>query len=254
MIIDEPKNSHAPALRALFADAFGDSERFLDLFFSIGFSPSRARVALEGDELLASLYWFDCECDGRRVAYVYAIATARAHRGRGICRALMTDAHRHLAHLGYSTAMLVPAEPSLFDFYSKLGYRKACGLEEIEAVASESPLPLREISAEEYASVRRRYLPRGAVNEDGAIIRLLSATSKLYTGEGVLLSARKSGSRLIATELLGNTDAAPDILSALDCKSGIFRTPGGSLDFAMYLPLTEDSHEPPSYFGIALDI
>ena len=197
MTIDKPKISHVPDLRVLFAEAFGEEEAFLDLFFSSAFSPCRALAATEGEELLGALYWFDCEYLEKKVAYVYGVATAKRHRGRGICTALMRSAHEHLRDEGYSSAILVPAELSLFNFYSRLGYRTACGISEREVVASESPLPLREVSTAEYASLRKSLLPAGAVIEEGPVLDLLSAGSKFYTGEGVLLAARLLDDRLL---------------------------------------------------------
>lgn len=253
MTIENPKISHAPALRALFAEAFGESEEFLDLFFHHGYSRGRALAATEEKKLLGALYWFDCEAYGKRIAYIYGVATAKAYRGRGVCRTLMSAAHEHLWKEGYSSAILVPAEPSLFDFYSRLGYRTACGICEYEVSASDHSLPLREISVTEYAALRRGYLKEGAVIEEGPILDLLSTGAKLYTGEGVLLAARVVGNRLLCTELLGKTEKAPDILASLGCKEGLFRTVGTGRDFAMYLPLLAEA-SPPTYFGIALDI
>ncbi len=253
MTINEPKISHVPALRALFADSFGESEEFLDLFFETAFAPSRSRITTEDGRLLASLFWFDCELRGRKIAYIYGVSTAREYRGKGICSALMTDTHTHLMSLGYAAAILVPAEPSLFDFYARLGYKTASGLKEFAVNTSDTPIALSEISAEEYAALRPKYLPEGGVNESNELIKMLSATAKLYTGEGFLLSARIAGDRLSGIELLGDTDKAPHILAALGIKSGIFRTAGDALPFAAYLPLTESAPKPPSYFGIALD-
>lgn len=253
MTIESPKISHVPALRALFAEAFSEGEEFLDLFFGCGYSPARALIATEEEELLGALYWFDCEAYGKKAAYIYGVATAKKHRGQGVSTALMRVAHERLTGEGYSSAILVPAEPSLFDFYSRLGYRKACGISEYEATASNNPIPLREVSTEEYAALRRYCLPEGAVIEEGPILDLLSAGTKLYTGEGVLLAARLFGDRLLCIELLGKAEKAPDILASLGCKAGVFRTVGHGRDFAMFLPLTEED-TPPTYLGIALDI
>lgn len=55
-------------------------------------------------------------------AYLYAVATDEAFRGRGICRELMAYAERTL---DADCCILVPAHKSLFSFYEKLGYRTA---------------------------------------------------------------------------------------------------------------------------------
>ena len=49
MTIDAPKKQDIPALKALWQEAFGDEEAFLDCFFSTAFSPKRCRcVTLSG--------------------------------------------------------------------------------------------------------------------------------------------------------------------------------------------------------------
>lgn len=253
MTIDTPKSSHVPALRRLMRSAFGESEEFLDKFFTVAFSPERARVALEGDEIVAALYWFDCEYLGLRTAYLYAIATDAAHRGRGFGSLLVLDTVKHLSSLGYSSVLLVPANQSLFGFYEKLGFKKACGIKEFSAVASGENISISEISKEAYSEKRASLIPVGAVIEEDDILSLLEGDLKFYTGEDFLLLARQNGEQLIVAELLGNTKKAPDILSSLGCKAGLFRTVGFGRDFTMYLPLTAKS-VPPTYFGIALDI
>jgi len=120
MIIDLPSASDIPALRALWKEAFGDSDEFLDSFMSTAFSPCRAMCAKDGEKISAMLYWFDCECRGERVAYLYAVATAKGYRNRGICSALMERTHGHLSEKGYTGVLLVPGSPSFSPFMKNL--------------------------------------------------------------------------------------------------------------------------------------
>ena len=253
MNIDSPKISHAMALRALFAASFNEDEHFVDAFFSIGFSPERARVITDGEAVKAALYWFDCEVFGERLAYIFGVSTVESERGKGLCKALMNDTHAHLKSLGYSGALIVPAEESLYSFYESLGYSESAGIKEYAVAASESPAALCEISAEEYCELRERYLPRGGIIESIEMIKLLESDTKLYTGEGFLLAARKNGDELIVTELLGKVESAPDILAALGCGSGKFRTVGDTRRFSMLLSFKK-SLPSPTYLGVALDI
>ena len=55
MNIDVPRKGQIPALRALWREAFGDSDAFLDTFFATGFSPDRCRCIVEGGEAQAAL-------------------------------------------------------------------------------------------------------------------------------------------------------------------------------------------------------
>ena len=93
MIIDAPRVCHIPLLRELWKEAFGDTDAWLDTFFNTAFSLSRCRAVIENNEIIAALYWFDCEAYAQPVAYLYAIATKESHRGKGLCRLLMENTH-----------------------------------------------------------------------------------------------------------------------------------------------------------------
>ena len=253
MIIDAPKNTHILALRALWREAFGDTDAFLDIFFETAFSPARSRALTENGELLAALYWFDCEINGAPLAYLYAIATAKAHRGKGLCTTLMKNTHKHLASRGYAYAVLVPGEASLFDFYRKMGYTAFSPARILTALPDGAPLSLKSLMKDEYAARRRTLLPAGGVVQEKENLDFLLTEYTLYAAENTLVTARTENGILYATELLGDKDLAPRILSTLGCKEGRFRIAGGEAPLAMYLPLKEDGGVPPSYFGLAFD-
>lgn len=253
MIIDAPGRGALPELMALWRQAFGDTDAYLDLFEKYAFSERRCRVVTDGGKLLGALYWFDCSYVGGRVAYLYAVATDKAHRGQGICRALMEDTHRHLESLGYVGAILVPGYPELFRFYEKLGYGVSTYVTEFEAYPMGRVTKLRKITPIEYARLRRELLPAGGVLQEEENIRFLGALSELYAGDGFILAASREGNILHCAELLGDTSAAPDIVRALGCEGGLFRAPGGGRAFSMFRPLSNKRVPVPSYFGLAFD-
>ncbi len=253
MNIDAPKKENTLGLRALWKEAFGDKDAFLDLFWRVAFSPSRCRCVTVDGRIAAALYWFDASCRGQKIAYLYAIATAKAYRGQGLCRALMENTHRHLEMLGYKGALLVPSEANLFGFYEKLGYQTATYIREQRCQAAQAPLALRPLSVCEYAEKRRALLPEGSVWEEGAGLRFLETQAAFYEGEGVLLAARKEGERLFCAELLGDYEKTPAVVAALGCKEGLFRTQGKERPFTMWYPLGKESILPPSYFAFAFD-
>ena len=57
MIIDNPTNTEP--LRRLWKQAFGDTDSFLNSFFTFGFSPDRCRQITVDGNVAAALYWFD---------------------------------------------------------------------------------------------------------------------------------------------------------------------------------------------------
>lgn len=249
MIIDKPAN--AEPLRQLWKEAFGDTDAFLDSFFSFGFSPERCRqITLDG-KVVSALYWFDCSFEDKKVAYLYAVATNKAYQGQGLCRILMEDTHRHLQSLGYDGVLLVPGNEGLFKLYHKLGYRTCSSVKEFTCKAA-GTVPIRFIAAEEYLSIRQKYLPVGSIAPGDNMLRFLTEQYFCYAGDNFALCATASGSTLIATEFLGDVSAASGIVSVMGKKEGRFRTIGTEKPFGMYYPLTYH-FEKPTYFPFAFD-
>lgn len=239
-------------LKRLWQEAFGDSEETVNAFFDTGFSEARCNYIWENGIPASALYWFDCMLDGNKIAYIYAVATARASQGKGFAHALMESTHRILKEKGYAGAILVPGSQPLFDFYEKMGYRASTKVEEFSAVATNLPVSISEITPAEYATWRRKHLPKGGVLQEQETLSYLATYAKFYKGADFLFSATKAEDNLLVHEILGNTDCCGNILCALACKTGRFRTPGPGRNFAMFLPLQEDCPTP-AYFGLALD-
>ena len=249
MKIDYPTQDQTNALRQLWQEAFGDEDAFLDLFYAQGFSPDRCRCVTVDGQLAGALYWFDCNFQGRPVAYLYGIATAKAFRGQGICRTLMENTQNHLKYLGYEGIVLVPAEDGLFRMYEKMGYAVCSSVSEFTCYPEEA-VALHPIDASEYCRLRREFLPEGGILQEGDGIAFLSGMADFYAGEDFLVAVNREA-KFFAPELLGNAQAAPGILAALRKNEGQFRGPGGGKPFTMYYPL---SNAPlPGYFGFAFD-
>ncbi|MBQ8579798.1 MAG: GNAT family N-acetyltransferase [Oscillospiraceae bacterium] len=251
MQIEYPVPAAEPRLKKLWQLAFGDSEEFIDRFFSTGYSADRCRCIRIGEEIAAALYWLDCEYEGQKMAYIYAVATHPEHQGRGLCRALMEDTHRVLTEQGYGAALLMPAGESLRQMYGKMGYRDATYVSEFTCTPGE-PVSVRKIGKEEYAALRRCYLPENGARQEGSSIEYLASYSDFYAGEDFLLAAVPEGHSLIGIELLGSRDAATGILAALGYSEGSFRAPGADRPFAMLRPLKTDVKNP-GYFGLVFD-
>ena len=236
-----------PGLRQLWKLAFGDTDAFLDSFFSTAYSPDRCHLLKVDGRVAAALYWFRCSCDEQRIAYVYAVATHPDFRGQGLCRKLMQETHALLTRQGYDAVMLVPQDAGLRKMYAAMGYRDATAVTEFTCQAGE-PIPLTELDADAYVTLRRQFLPAGAVVQEGENLRFLNTYARFYRGDDCLLAV--SGSQIL--ELLGSRENAPGILAALGLAEGSFRTPGQDIPYAMFLPLGEYAPMP-SYFGFAFD-
>ena len=252
MIISSPKDCDIVELKALWKEAFGDTDEFINSFFDAAFQEKRCRCAKTGDKVIAALYWFDCEYQGQKAAYLYAIATAKSERGKGVCRELMQIVQSELEQMGYVGSMLVPCKQDLFAFYNKLGYNDVCYINEFEVLPS-NKVEFRKISKEEYGILRKSFLPKSAVLQEGENLDFLALSCEFYLGDGFIFIAYKEDTILYVTELLGNIDIASGIVAAFDCNKGIFRTVGNKKPFALWMPIGTKKLPCPDYFGFAFD-
>ena len=140
MIFESPSRSRIPALRALWKEAFGDTDVFLDGFFEYGFSPDRCRCIVKEGAVLSALYWFEGTVEDQRFAYLYAVATAKAARGQGLFSALLQDVKRLLAAEGYDGILLHPADEDLARMYEKFGFSACASVDVRRVKAKKAPL------------------------------------------------------------------------------------------------------------------
>ena len=252
MKIDFPTPGQGQQMVGLWQDAFGDSLEFIEGFFCTAYSPSRCRCVTENGNVVAALYWFDVQYKNQRFAYIYAVAVKKTHRGKGICTAMMEDTHAHLKLRGYEGILLMPQNDSLRQMYDKLGYKECTRTGRFTCEAAAEPIQLHRIDRDEYAALRRQYLPGDGALQEEENIAYLEMLAFFYAGDDFLVAAHKNGKTLYCPELLGNTDAAAGIVTALGCTDGIFRTPGDTHPGAMIHPLVEEIHTP-RYLGLTFE-
>ncbi len=250
MKIDHPRPGQVPQLKALWAEAFGDPPEFIDSFFHTAYGPHHCRCIWQGERVLAAAYWLDFAWEQGSLAYIYAVATAGAARGRGLCRALMEDICDRLTARGYAGAVLVPGDPGLKAMYEKMGFRGFSGVRLLEAAAGGEPVALRQINVMEYSRLRRELAPPGSAHPGPEALRFLEKGFRFAAGADFLLAYAPVDGSLWGAELLGNSRQAGGILRALGLPSGKFRIPGEG-DFALFRSL--DGSPAPSYFGHAFD-
>lgn len=252
MNFEQPGTLQTPLLIHLWKDVFGDYDGFWELFRDTAFLPDHCRCITENEQPIAGLYWFDCSCGQDKIAYIYAVVTDPRHRGRGLCRQLMEKTHDLLKEQGYASVMLVPADEGLREMYRRMGYADCTKIGTLSCAAGADSVEIRNISPEEYAELRRNFLPEKAVIQEGNNLSFLAAQALLFAGADFLLAAYLEEDTLHGLELLGNTDAAPGILRTLGCKEGKFQIHGESNAYAMIHKLTENSAIP-NYFGFSFD-
>ena len=255
MIIKYPARKDVPALRRLWKQAFQDTDALLDDFFSIAFAPERSLCAWEDGGIVAMLYWFDCTWQEKKVAYVYAVATDREYRKRGISSKLLKSLHIRLKRRGYDGAILVPSEESLVAFYQKQGYDICCTMERCEVDAQGAAAPtLRQITRQEYSRWQQKLQPEDSVDLGEVGYRYLETYAAYYCTEeaafcGVAVS-EEAGKVLQIEEYLGDPSALPAIGVALGCRRVAARIPGKT-PYAMFYCLTTQKNMP-KYFGMPM--
>jgi GNAT superfamily N-acetyltransferase len=235
MKINYPLPGDTATLRQLWATVFADTDAFLDTFFSAAFFRDHCLCVKCDGVIAAAAYWMDCEITGRKAAYIYAVATVEAYRGRGFCRALMETIHIILRDRDYCGSILVPGDAGLRKMYGAMGYEDF-GSKPEYAHTSENCAQMQKIGREEFAGLRQSFLPENGVIQEGAQLMLLDALADFYQGDGFLLTVSKEGNRIL--ELLGDETSAGYHMAD--------RRP-----FAMYCPLTEEIY--PAYFAFAFD-
>ena len=248
---DYPVISDIPKLRLLWKKAFGDTDAFLDVFFSTAYAQDHCRCIREGEAVSAALYWLDMDLQGQKFAYIYAVATDPECRGRGLCRKLMDDTAAVLTGQGYDGAILVPQDEGLRVMYGKMGYLPATNLNEGICAAS-TPCFVEELTPEDYAARRTQFLPEGSMTLGNTALDFLSKFARFYAGAGFVAAVSREEAHLRILEYLGDQETAPALVAALGRTEATLRTPVNSTEFAMYLPLTDRCCKP-EYFPFAFD-
>ena len=110
----------------LWQDVFHDSDDYVELFFNRVYKPENTLVIKRDDHIISALQMipYTVKLHERivRAAYLCGLCTLPSEQGRGYMKKLIHDAMRQLQKRGDGLAFVIPAEPSLFNFYRKLGF------------------------------------------------------------------------------------------------------------------------------------
>lgn len=145
MSIRQARASDLPQLKALWMEAFQDSAEATDFYFA---HRNRYEYLLVEEEQglvrgMLSMLPIQLLSEGKahKARYLFAIATGQAFRGQGISTRLMQEAEARARAEGAAATLLVPATPSLFDFYGRRGYETAFWYGHLLVKPEELPQP-----------------------------------------------------------------------------------------------------------------
>ena len=152
-----------PDLKALWHEAFGDDDAYIDLFYTHRFVPEQTLVWAEHGKPLAMITLLPAHLNTRRgvlaARYIYGVATKQKHRGRGISTALLKHA-ADLARQSGELLMLVPSGEGLFAFYRERGFKPFFYLSELifPCTGDAQPQTLEPVSPAGYKILRDLHL------------------------------------------------------------------------------------------------
>lgn len=116
-----------PQLLTLWQEAFGDTKEETMFYFDHRHQAKNMLVLEQGSAILGMLSMLPVDLLNRGkvypARYVFAVATKTLYRGQGVSTKLFDAAHEQMKEEGAAASLLVPATPSLFEFYRKRGYQ-----------------------------------------------------------------------------------------------------------------------------------
>ena len=268
------KQEEYPALCRLWQDVFGDSQQFAQRAFDEFIGHDGVYVAADETGPVAQLCSVPVKLQGRNGGYLYALATRPDRRGEGIMHALIDHACQQLLLRGCSFVCLIPAGPSLFDFYGQQGFVKAFGLRKFTMPVRHNLWAQAEfdnLTARALLQMRKKYAPDSV---EMSLESFSVVMSDLYTG-GVTVVNTNEGYGLYFVkdetlrfiELFADSEkAAENLVEAarekeraeqaefiLGNEQTLFMGAGEPLDYGMirFLAQPFDVHD--SYMRLMLD-
>ncbi len=245
------EKQHISAVFSLWREAFPNEDEFWDAFSDGVFKTENCIALFSGEKLLSALYFFTAFHGGRSFAYIFAVATDKAVRGRGLASLLLRKSHSFLSLKGFSGALLCPQNDKLFDFYRKIGYNSVLYNDCFETAAAKNfGEDFSVLSPEEFLSCRNAVLPKDGIRHTEDAVSLFSTYGRFAKCSDALFAYHLDGGRLICDELLGNRERAAELVRFEGVKTGFFKTLGDRRPYC--LALSFDGEALPAYFGLEL--
>lgn len=114
------------SVRSLWRTCFGDTEGFMGLYFSKKYTHESNFCIWHDGRAVSALqalpYSIHTLTEDIPIAYMSGISTLPEERGKGYAGHLIRETHRTLYEKGVVMTMLIPAEKTLFDYYTRMGY------------------------------------------------------------------------------------------------------------------------------------
>lgn len=105
-------------IKSLWLQVFTEDSDESVYYFYNNCKHKKCLGAFVEDQLVSMLFLIDCSYCGKKGAYIYAVCTLPEYRRKGISSSLI----EYSKLLDYDFLWLIPANESLFNFYSGFGF------------------------------------------------------------------------------------------------------------------------------------
>lgn len=113
---------------SLWQEAFGDSAEAVELFLKHKYIPENTVICEENGKVASMLFLLDgklnIKSEKYNAYYLYAAATLKEFRGRGIMAEMLDFSKKLAAERNFDFICLKPAEDSLYGYYKRFGYKE----------------------------------------------------------------------------------------------------------------------------------
>ena len=200
---------------SLWHECFGDEKDYIEFFLDS--CPNKLCIgSVEGGKLDSMLFLLNGEVDGFGCKYVYSACTARKCRGKGLMGGLIEYAKKLCFEGDIDFIFLVPAEESLYDYYSRFGFADKMKRAEITLRGNSGTLLLHKTDDIKLITKKRMKLMSAVSGfifdektTEYTVAEFLKTGGIIYFGEGendFLAFTVKDGENIIVKELLTHFD------------------------------------------------
>ncbi len=142
-------------LLSLWKKCFGDDEKYVYLFLDTFLEKDNVYIFESDGKAVSVVYSLDCEIDGMKSAYFYAVATDENYRRQGLAKREIEFLIDYKTKKGTEIFLLTPSNEKNRAYYKSLGFEDFFYAEKRAFEISEEKTEITEnVSCEEIFSVR----------------------------------------------------------------------------------------------------
>ena len=169
----------------------------VDNFFENIFQTTLTPIIKIDDEIVSSLFLLPCKIGNYNGKCVYCAMTKYSHRGKGYMKKLLDFSYDYCKNNGFDFLFLVPAENSLFDYYSKCGFKKF-GVSRVCTLGSTSPEHKEKLQYD------------NEIEFDNAVLDYWKNSCRIYGGDVTDFGLVFDDEEIIIRNAQGNFENVPE--------------------------------------------